>query len=151
MATIITTSWWPVARMGCGAGSSRSGANIARMGYGAVSTWSAWYEWASCPDARAMFMVLCIRLIFVSACTYRARQTHSAGWLKLLDPTCPVQFGSKSFQPFLILVICVSVQVQLELSTSQDPQRFACCLRAVYERSTSGPTNGPTNGPYGLL
>ena len=109
------------ARMGCGAGSSRSGANIARMGYGAVSTWSAWYRWASCPDARTMLMVLCIRLVFASACTHRARQTHSAGWLKLLVPTCPVQFGTKSFQPFLNHVICVSVHVQLELSSSQIP------------------------------
>ena len=98
-------------------GSSRSGANIARMGYGAVSTWSAWYRWASCPDARTMLMVLCIRLVFASACTHRVRQTHSAGWLKLLVPTCPVQFGTKSFQPFPNHVICVSVHVLLELSS----------------------------------
>ena len=80
-------------------GSSRSGANIARMGYGAVSTWSTWYRWASCPDARTMLMVLCIRLVFASACTHWARQTHSAGWLELLVPTCPLQVGTKSVQP----------------------------------------------------
>ena len=41
--------------------------------------------------------------------TLRTQPVHLSGWPKLLDPTCPVQSGSKSFRPsstFVIYVFC---------------------------------------------